>query len=432
MSGDEREQRHEEIDAILERKPGVREIRDEANRYTVLGAADRRTYANWLTPIEDHFVCHRNPIPEVDDGDSWTVSLTGLDDRNGMDGANGAGETVTDTTLSMAAIREEHPTVAIAHTMECAGNGRGQHDPETSSVQWDCEAVATSIWTGTPLRSVLRAHGIEKRADEGRWLTAIGGDSIDEEVFARSIPLSKALADCILAYGMNGGALPAEHGYPVRLVVPGWYGVNNVKWVDELRVSEAMVTEGSLDRPGTHAEWQQTSYRIHPEGVEPEPNETIDEFDTWEQLASDAISYPYTFDATVMSLIGAPDGTVETDPGSGATVEVLGIAWAGDDAIERVEVSTDGGENWGDAETFGPDYAGAGRLFAYEWRAEPGTHTLCSRATDDQGYTQPAAISDPGEWDGAPEKGLFPWNEGGYGANAYLPNAIEVTVVAPE
>ena len=310
MSTDEgRPQRHDEIGAILERKPGVREIRDEANRYTVVGAASRHTYANWLTPIEDHFVCHRNPIPEID-AESWSVSLTGLDE---------------DISLPVTAICEEYPTVAVAHTMECAGNGRGQHDPETSSVQWGCEAVGTSIWTGTPLRSVLRASGVGTTLEEanGRWLTAIGGDSIDEEVFARSIPLSKALEDTILAYGMNGHPLPEEHGYPVRLIVPGWYGVNNVKWLEELRVMDTMVTEGSLDRPGIHARWQQSDYRIHPGNSEPMVHETIDETDTEEQLRSGQVDHPYTFDAMVMSLIGAPEGDVELESVD-ASVEVLG------------------------------------------------------------------------------------------------------------
>jgi DMSO/TMAO reductase YedYZ molybdopterin-dependent catalytic subunit len=422
MSSDgQRPQRHEEIDAILDRKPGTRESRDEANRYTVVGAASRETYANWLTSIEEHFVCHRNPIPEAD-ADSWSVALTGVEG---------------DSTLSMRAIREDFPTVAIAHTMECAGNGRGQHDPETSSVQWGCEAVGTAMWTGTPLRSVLRAGGIEAAPEEAndRWLTAIGGDSIDEEVFARSIPLSKALADSVLAYGMNGQSLPAEHGYPVRLIVPGWYGVNNVKWLEELQVADSMVTEGSLDRPGAHARWQQSDYRMHPAESEPAVHEAIEETDTEAQLRSDEIDHPYTFDAMVMSLIGRPEENEEIELASAnASIEVLGVTWSGDDAIDGVEVSTDGGDTWDDAEVFGPDYAGAWRLFRHAWRPDPGTYTLCSRASDEEGRPQPARISDPEteEWAEAIESDAFPWNEGGYAANAYLPNAIEVAVTAPE
>lgn len=408
-----RPQRHEEIEAILKRKPGVVEIRDESDRYTVVGASSRKTYDNWLTPIEEHFVCHRNPIPEID-AESWSVSLTGLDEE---------------ITLSMSDIREEYPTVAIAHTMECAGNGRGQHEPETSSVQWGCEAVGTSIWTGTPLRSILRTHGV-KEANE-RWLTAIGGDSLDEEVFARSIPLSKALDDCILAYGMNGQSLPEEHGYPVRLIVPGWYGVNNVKWLNEVQIMDTMVTEGALDRSGTHARWQQTDYRMHAKGSEPEVHETVNEVDTEGQLRSDQIEHPYTFNAMVMSLIGTPENEVKLESDN-TSIEVLGVAWSGDDAIECVEISSDKGDTWDDAEVFGPDYSGAWRLFRYDWTPDPGTYTLCSRATDDQGRTQPPRISNPEGWTDAIETGSFPYNEGGYAANAYLPNALEVTVTPSE
>jgi DMSO/TMAO reductase YedYZ molybdopterin-dependent catalytic subunit len=402
--------RHAEIATLIEARDGrVSPPRDLADKYTVLGAASRRTFANWLTPIEEHFVCHRNDIPDAD-ADAWTVSLTG-----DLDGG-----------LTMAEIREEHPRVAVAHTMECAGNGRGQHEGEPGSVQWDCEAAATAVWTGTPVSSVLRDHGVD--APEDRWLTAIGGDpSVAGDVFARSIPLSKALEDCILAYEMNGRPLPREHGFPVRLIVPGWYGVNNVKWLSELRLMDTMVTEGSLDRPGTHAHWQQVAYRIHPPGVEPEENESVETVDTWEQLEG-AVEHPYTFDLNVMSLIGTPDGETPVTLPSDGTVEVRGVAWAGDDAVERVEVSTDGGETWADAELFGPDYAGAWRLFRYEWGADAGTHRLLSRATDEHGRRQPERISGSDAWRDALANDEYPWNGGGFAANAYRPNGVEVTV----
>ncbi|ELZ23298.1 oxidoreductase molybdopterin binding protein [Haloterrigena salina JCM 13891] len=406
-----RESRRDEIDTILERKDGgVRETRDEADKYTVVGAADRRTYANWLTPVEEHFVCHRNDIPDAD-ADSWTVSLTGgLDDE-----------------YSLSDLNDEFPTVAVAHTMECAGNGRGQHRPETGSVQWGFEAAGTAIWTGTPLSSILR--GRLDDADGDAWLTAVGGDPSDgDDVFARSIPLSKALEDCILATEMNGRPLPREHGFPVRLIVPGWYGVNCVKWVEELRLMDTMVVDGSLDRPGDHAYWQQEAYRMHPAGVDPEPNETVETVDTWAQLEADEPDHPYTFDQTVMSVIGAPDGDSAVSAPEDGTIEITGVAWAGDDGVERVEASTNGGDTWADAELFGPDYAGAWRLFRSDWDARPGTHVLCSRATDDQGRRQPMRISNPDAWRGALEADEFPWNEGGYAANAVLPNAVEIDV----
>lgn len=405
-----RESRHNEIETIVEAKSsGVTETRDEADKYTVVGAAHRGTFANWLTPIDEHFVCHRNDIPVID-ADTWSVSLSGE----------------IEGELSMTAIKEEYPTVAVAHTMECAGNGRGQHQPETGSVQWGFEAAANAFWTGTPVASILRDHGVDSPDD--KWLTAIGGDpSEDGDVFARSIPLSKAVSDCILAYEMNGQPLPREHGYPVRLIVPGWYGVNNVKWVEELRVMDAMVVEGSLGRPGEHAFWQQESYRIHPEGVEPEPSETIETFDTWAQLEG-AVEYPYTFDATVMSVIGTPTGDSLVRRREDEPIEVRGVAWAGDDAVEYVEVSTDGGDTWNQAELFGPEYSGTWRLFRYEWAAEGGRHVLLSRATDELDRRQPARISEPDAWRDALDNDEFPWNEGGYAANAYEPNAVEVDV----
>lgn len=413
--------RREEIDTILDRKPGTSETRDEADRYTVVGAASRETFADWLTPIEEHFVCHRNPIPEGD-ADAWTIDLPGSGDGDPIE-------------LPLSEIIEDLPTVAVGHTMECAGNGRGQHDPETGSVQWGCETVGTAVWTGTPVRSVLRAGGLDTDEAAGsdgphegdRWLTAIGADSTEEETFARSIPLSKALADCVLAHGMNGEALPAEHGYPVRLVVPGWYGVNSVKWLAELRVLGEMVTEGSLDRPGTHARWQQDDYRIHPEGGTPEHRGTVEPIDTRDQLESSAVEHPYTFDETVMSLIGRPTDEEPVTPREGG-VTVCGVAWAGDDRVAGVEVSTDGGETWHDGGLFGPEYAGAWRLFEYDWEPEPGTHTLASRATDEHGRSQPATIGAPEEGLDAIESGKFPWNEGGYAANAFLPNAIEIEI----
>ncbi|ELY59804.1 oxidoreductase molybdopterin binding protein [Natronococcus amylolyticus DSM 10524] len=409
-----RASRHDEIKAILERKGGAEEARDDADKYTVVGAANRKTYANWLTPIEEHFVCHRNDMPEADGDGEWTVSLTGyLEDAH-----------------SVAEIREEFPTVAVAHTMECAGNGRGQHRPETGSVQWGYEAAGTAVWSGTPLSAVLRGE-LEDVPDDA-WLTAVGGDPSDgEDVFARSIPLSKAVDDCILAYEMNGQMLPREHGFPIRLIVPGWYGVNSVKWLDELRVMDEMVTDESLDRPGDHAYWQQEAYRIHPEGVEPAVNETVETGDTWDQLEGGEPAHPYTFDQTVMSVIGEPDGESAVTVPEDGTVEITGVAWAGDDDVAGVEVSTDGGDSWAEAELFGPDYAGAWRLFQYDWEATPGEYVLASRATDDRGRRQPMRISNPDAWRDALDDDEFPWNEGGYAANAVLPNALELEVRSP-
>lgn len=406
------ETRRTEIEEILERKPGTQEVRDEEDRYTVVGAASRQTFIDWLTPIEEHFVCHRNDIPDVD---RWRVRVTGVSDE---------------TALSMETVRESYPTVTVAHTMECAGNNRGQHDPETGSVQWEWGAVGTAVWTGTPVRAVLRDCGLDVNSD--RWLTVVGGDPpADENVYVKSIPLEKALEDCILAYGMNGQQLPREHGFPVRLIVPGWYGTNSVKWVTEMRLTETMVTDATFPDEGeerTDTHWQHGAYRIHPVDVEPEIEQSIPTADTWDQLVS-SVDYPYTFDENVMSLIGYPDGESTVKPRRGR-IEIQGLAWAGDDRVIRVEVSTNGGDSWHDADLYGPMCDCAWRQFAYTWKPPDAdtthTHTLLSRATDEHDRTQPARIAVLDEWGTVP--GVFPWNEGGYAANAYRPNGVEVQV----
>jgi len=160
--------------------------------------------------------------------------------------------------------------------------------------------------------------------------------------------MEKALEDCILAYEVNGEALPPEHGHPIRLLVPGWYGVNSVKWVTELHVTETMVHgEEWADRDGDDfTQWQQSSYRIHPEGVEPESNATISTYDTWDQLESDEIDHPYTFDENVKSTIGRPADGATVSPREDGVVEIVGVAWAGDDEVTTIEISTDGGDSW--------------------------------------------------------------------------------------
>jgi DMSO/TMAO reductase YedYZ molybdopterin-dependent catalytic subunit len=332
----------------------------------------------------------------------------------------------------MAELRDEYPTVAVAHTMECAGNGRDYFEPETGSVQWTYGAVSTAFWIGTPVSRVFDEVGIQ--APDGRWLTAVGGDEpAGDDVFARSIPLTKAFEDCILAYEVDGDPLPPEHGYPVRLLVPGWYGVNSVKWLDELRVTEGMVHGPEwADRDGKdYTRWQQRAYRLHPPGVEPTEHASIDIADTWEQWITGTVEHPYTFDQNVKSLIGRPDDGSTVTPREHGLVEVVGVAWAGDDRVETIEISTDGGETWTEGNFLGPDYLGAWRLFRFMWSPDAGEYTLVSRATDEHGRTQPARISPPiDDWTGVgPDE--FPYNEGGYAENAYIPHAVSIEVEAP-
>ncbi|MFC7165026.1 molybdopterin-dependent oxidoreductase [Halospeciosus flavus] len=382
------------------------------------GGDRRRRYTDWLTPIGEHFVYQQDGLPDVDlDAEEWRVSLGG--DLEAAD-------------VTVATLRESYPTVAVAHTMECAGNCRAYFEPTTGSIQWGIGGASTAVWTGVPVRAVLERHGLGAGADgDGRWLTAVGADEPGgDTVFARSIPLSKALDDCVLAYGMNGESLPEAHGRPVRLVVPGWYGVNSVKWLTELRVMDGMVAgESWADRDGRdYTYWQQEEYRITPPGEAPTEHTDVDTYDTWEQLMGETVDHPYPFDANVMSVVGYPRGGSTVQPREDGYVEVLGLAWAGDDAVECVEVSTDGGDTWHEATFLGPDYPGAWRLFRYLWTPDSGTHTVVSRATDEQGRTQPAWISGPVDSFDAIDDDEYPWNEGGFGANAYMPHSARVRV----
>lgn len=372
--------------------------------------ADRRAYRQFLTPIGQHYVRNHYPTPDVD-GEEWSVSLTGAVE--------------TSTELSMAALRHEFPTESAVHTMQCSGNGRAFFDPDASGHQWTTNAAGTAVWTGTPLEAVLSACGAD--TDDAMWVTAMGGDAPPgEEVFARSIPMGKAAADCLLAYEMNGQELPPDHGYPVRLVVPGWYGNNSVKWVRRLHVMETMAAD---DEWAGHTHWQQHQYRLVPDREEtPSHRGTLDSFDIRGQLR-DGVEHPFMYDQLPISVIGEPDDGADVEPRSDGNVEIVGVAWAGDARVTGVDVSTDGGDSWEAAEFFGPDLGRhAWRHFRYVWDADPGEHRLLSRATDERGRQQPATVAGPDEPLRIDDE-TFPWNREGYGNNTSAAYGVDVSVV---
>jgi len=297
----------------------------------------------------------------------------------------------------------------------------------------------------------IRNHYLSPDIDENNWsvdgyLAVMGGDHPEgEDVFARSIPMEKVAEDCIFAYQMNGDDIPIEHGHPVRFVVPGWYGCNNIKWVQEVRPMDTMLigpewedrpaayTDPDMDYDGegqrTYTHWQQYSYRIVPQQDDLAIHyEDIPTYDIEEQMErTDEIRNAYCYDQAVKSIIGRP--------GEGATIEsgtqmVRGVAWAGDQSVDTVEVSPDGGDTWLEAEIYeGEENQPHGWvLFRYEWEAESGDYTLVSRATDEEGRTQPAEISSPDEGLRGIEDDKFPWNKSGYANNAYMPHSVDVTV----
>ena len=188
--------------SLNEKYPGLEVLSaDPENAQT----NSRSNLASYLTSREQHYIRNHYRTPEID-ADDWCVSLTGMVDE--------------EIDLSIGELKHDFPTESVIHMMECSGNGQAYFDPDAEGDQWTYGAVGNAVWTGTPVRELLAEYG--GATDEGLWLSAMGGEVIDDEdVFCRSIPMSKILDDCLLAYEMNGSPLSPEHGYPVRLLVPG-------------------------------------------------------------------------------------------------------------------------------------------------------------------------------------------------------------------
>lgn len=243
------------------------------------------------------------------------------------------------------------PSVSRFHFLECAGNSTGDQvgrpgiTPQRSHGLLSC-----SEWTGVPLRILLDQVKLKRGA---RWVLAEGSDA---GRMARSIPLEKALDDVLVAYGQNGEALRPEQGYPVRLIVPGWEGNVNVKWLGRIHV---------VDQPYMSA------------------------FETafYTDLMPTGKARQFTFVMEAKSVITRPAGG-QTLSGPGF-YNVTGLAWSGRGNITRVEVSTDEGATWQDARLDVPILPKAVTRFSLPWRWDGGETTLQSRCTDDTGYIQP-------------------------------------------
>lgn len=374
------------------------------------------SYTSFTTGADVSYIRSHYDSPKIKEQEH-TISLTGVDD--------------TPIDISVAALKSDFSTVTVAHTMQCSGNGRGNFEPKVAGNQWTFGALGTAFYTGVPVIEVLNQYGAD--TSNGRYLSVMGADAPDgEDVFSRSIPMTKIKKDCILASQRNGEPLPPEHGFPVRLIVPGWYGCNNVKWVDRMHVMDTMLQgkewEEGDQRLYTH--WQQYSYRIIPaQDTAARQHKTIDTFDTEAQMESKAIKQPYMYDMMTKSFVTSPIDGATVSPAPDGMIDVLGVAFAGDDEVKTVEVSTDGGETFSDAEFTGPHPGPtAWRLFRYEWKATPGEYTLVSRATDAKGRVQPMTISNPEDGLRRIQGGTYPWNKDGYGCTAAMPEAVTVTV----
>ncbi|HEY3009865.1 MAG TPA: sulfite oxidase [Micromonosporaceae bacterium] len=314
-----------------------------------------------VTPVGLHYLLIHYDIPEVP---PQTYAL------------HVDGRVMTPRTLDLDELRGR-PRVTRRVTLECAGNGRALLDPRPISQPWLHEAVGTAEWTGTPLAPLLREAGLGPDAVEVVFTGADHGiERGVEQDYQRALPLAEALRDeVLLAYEMNGAPLPPQHGAPLRLVVPGWYGMAHVKWLRAITVvSEPFVGFQNA-----------VAYRMGDEPDEPGAPVT--------RMAPRALVRPPGF----------PDFMSRTRVLRPGPCRLDGRAWSGYAPVTRVEVTTDGGASWAGAElaaaSGGP---WAWRSWGYAWSAEPGRYVVGARATDASGRIQP---TEP------------PWNRGGFAVN---------------
>lgn len=279
------------------------------------------------------------------------------------------------------------PAVTAPVTFECAGNGRTLFDTRPVSQPWLLEAVGTGEWTGTPLAPLLREAGVQDGTAEVLF-TALdrGVEGDQEQAYERSLPIDEAMRDdVLLVYAMNGQPLLPQHGAPLRLLVPGWYGMTNVKWLSRIT---------ALAEP--HQGYQNVvGYRMRtdPDGA----GRAVTRIRVRSLMAPPGIP---SFPERERILVAGP-------------VTLEGRAWSGSGPIERVEVSVDGCATWTDARLEPSPAPFAWHRWTFEWTATPGEHELACRATDSAGATQPME----------PE-----FNLGGYENNAI--HRVSVTATA--
>jgi sulfite dehydrogenase len=327
-----------------------------------------------VTPTDRLFIRNNLPAPDasiVADRDAWKLSIEGVRTPR----------TLTVTELKTLGL-ETLPTV-----LQCSGNGRGFFPSKPSGTKWTVGAAGCVIWSGVPVKAVVDALG---GVSGGMvYMTGTGGETlpagIDPKtvIVERSVPI-ETMQSALLAWELNGEPLPLAHGGPLRLIVPGYSGVNNIKYIKRLAFTAAQ----------TDAAIQSTGYRISPPGQKGEPGQ------------------PSVWEMGVKSWVNAPS---DAEPVKSGWVQLHGVAMGGTQAVRRVEVSIDGGKTWRDAAFIGPDLGRyAWRQFATSVRLAPGTYTIMSRATDSQGRVQPES---------SPENG------GGYLNSGWQAHGVRVVVV---
>ena len=334
--------------------------------------AKRHTIGTSVITHEKHLYIRNNlPMPNRSitiDPDRWVLEI------KGVKGAR---------SLTVAELKQIglHTVTAV---LQCSGNGRAFYTHGPSGSQWSTGAAGCVVWSGVKLSDVI-AH-LGGLSGEPKYLTSTGGDPLPEGidplavVVERSIPIAKALKDAMLAWEMNGDQISLEHGGPLRLIIPGYFGCNQIKYVKRLNFTSEQ----------TQSKIQKAGYRLRPIG---------------EKGSAD---YPSMWAMPIKSWL-----TNEVQ-GFGTHQVLRGVAMGGERSISRVEISVDEGKTWLEASLIGPDLGPfAWRLFQVPIELQLGQHIIMSRAYDDQELSQPEQRYE---------------NERGYGHNGWRDHALTITI----
>lgn len=319
----------------------------------------------YLVPNELFFVRNHTRTPVVDVS-KWRLNIEG----------SGVDRSLTLTYDDILAM----PAVSFVRYVECAGNGRSffaaTHGKKADGTQWKLGAIGVAEWTGVPLSEVLQQAGVKKTARD------VMPEGLDDLKVRRPMSLDKATQEeTLLVYAMNGQPLPADHGFPVRVLTPGWIGIANIKWVGRIQVSEEPV----------FSQWNTDTYVMIGPDYKPSPPAKGPILST--QSVKSALELPW-------------DGEV-----AGGRRLLRGRAWSPEGKIDRVEYSFDQGKSWQRARLREPNIAKAWVRWDADWGAKAGKHLIRVRASDERGNTQPERV---------------PYNQQGYLFNAMVDHPITV------
>jgi DMSO/TMAO reductase YedYZ molybdopterin-dependent catalytic subunit len=325
-----------------------------------------------LTPNELFYVRNHFEYPKID-LDTWYLTVEGL--------VNSPLKFTYSDLKSMNMFR-------VAATLECAGNKRSLYEKKAQGNQFGLGAISHAVWGGVRLKDLLDLAGVSPNATEIVFEGLDFGQRNDMQepvFFERSLTLDKAIhPDTLLAYEMNGEQLPDKHGFPLRLIVPGWYAVASVKWLNRIR---------AIDNPFM-GPFQSVDYVILKK-----PNDYKHAKPLTQILINSTVASP----------------TEEQEMALGKSM-ITGYAWAGEQSVTKVEISTDGGKNWSNVKLIDPDVRYSWRKWSFEWDIQkPGEYTIMCKATNDIGEVQPLKAK---------------WNAKGYLNNSV--HSVRVHVIDPK